>query len=114
MAEAGWICVTLVASPGPRQTVEELLRLPAGARVSDALAASREALPALPAGTPPDVGLWGRAVALGHRLADQDRLELYRPLKVDPKVARRERFARQGARGTGLFAKRRPGAKPGY
>jgi hypothetical protein len=33
---------------------------------------------------------------------------------VDPKVARRERFKKQGARGTGLFAKRRKGGKAGY
>ncbi|MGH8819682.1 MAG: RnfH family protein, partial [Rhodoferax sp.] len=31
-----------------------------------------------------------------------------------PKVARRERFRKQGARTAGLFAKKRPGAKPGY
>jgi sulfur carrier protein len=43
-----------------------------------------------------------------------DRVEVYRGLKVDPKVARRERFRSQGARAAGLFAKRRPGAKPGY
>ncbi|HYP70717.1 MAG TPA: RnfH family protein, partial [Variovorax sp.] len=48
------------------------------------------------------------------QLKDGDRLELCRDLVVDPKVARRERFARQGARGTGLFAKRRTGAKAGY
>jgi putative ubiquitin-RnfH superfamily antitoxin RatB of RatAB toxin-antitoxin module len=47
-------------------------------------------------------------------LQDGDRLEVYRPLRVDPKVARRERFKGQGARTAGLFAKRRPGAKPGY
>ncbi|MDH5708755.1 MAG: RnfH family protein, partial [Hylemonella sp.] len=47
-------------------------------------------------------------------LRDLDRVELYRPLKVDPKVARRERFARQGARGAGLFASKRAGAKAGY
>jgi len=29
-------------------------------------------------------------------------------------VARRERFRKQGTRGAGLFANRRPGAKPGY
>ena len=44
----------------------------------------------------------------------QDRVEVYRALKVDPKVARRERFAKQGARTTGLFASKRPGAKAGY
>jgi hypothetical protein len=37
-----------------------------------------------------------------------------RPLKVDPKEARRQRFVKQGTRGAGLFANRRPGAKPGY
>ena len=57
------------------------------------------------------VGVWGRKVALTHVLRDQDRIEIYRPL---PKVARRERFVRQGARTAGLFTKKRPGAKAGY
>ena len=60
------------------------------------------------------VGVWGRKVTLTHVLRDQDRIEIYRPLKVDPKVARRERFVRQGARTAGLFTKKRPGAKAGY
>jgi putative ubiquitin-RnfH superfamily antitoxin RatB of RatAB toxin-antitoxin module len=47
-------------------------------------------------------------------LRDGDRLELLRPLRVDPKVARRERFTGQGARSAGLFAKRRPNSKAGY
>jgi hypothetical protein len=41
-----------------------------------------------------------------------DRLELYRPLLVDPKRARRERFARQGSRSAGLFARRRTPTSP--
>ena len=41
-------------------------------------------------------------------------IELCRALRVDPKVARRERFKQQGARRTGLFAKKRPGAAAGY
>ena len=40
--------------------------------------------------------------------------EFYRALVVDPKVARRERFQKQGARSAGLFARRRAGAKQGY
>lgn len=52
----------------------------------------------------------GKTTVLQH----QDRVEVYRALKVDPKVARRERFAKQGARTTGLFASKRPGAKAGY
>ena len=41
-------------------------------------------------------------------------IKAYRGLRVDPMVARHERFKKQGARSAGLFAKRRPGAKPGY
>ena len=58
--------------------------------------------------------VWGRPVALYHVLKEGDRLEILRPLRVDPKMARRERFQRQGAKTAGLFAKRRAGAKPGY
>ena len=59
-------------------------------------------------------GIWGKRVPVSHLLLDGNRLELYRPLTVDPKVARRERFVRQGAKSAGLFAKRRAGAKAGY
>ena len=58
--------------------------------------------------------VWGKPVELTHVLKDGDRLEVLRPLRVDPKVARRERFQKQGAKTAGLFAKRRVGAKPGY
>jgi putative ubiquitin-RnfH superfamily antitoxin RatB of RatAB toxin-antitoxin module len=47
-------------------------------------------------------------------LQDHDRVEICRALTVDPKVARRARFVKQGARTTGLFARKRPGAKAGY
>lgn len=60
------------------------------------------------------LGVWGRKVSGNHMLRQGDRVELYRPLLVDPKVARRERFAKQGAKSAGLFAKRRVGAKAGY
>ena len=60
------------------------------------------------------LGVWGRQVSPTQVLRDQDRVEIYRPLRVDPKVARRERFVKQGARTTGLFVKKRPGAKAGY
>ena len=58
--------------------------------------------------------VWGKPVEITHTLKDGDRLEVLRPLRVDPKVARRERFQKQGAKTAGLFAKRRAGAKPGY
>ena len=61
-----------------------------------------------------ECGVWGRKVELNHVLRAGDRVELYRPLQVDPKVARRERFVRQGAKSAGLFTERRIGAKAGY
>jgi putative ubiquitin-RnfH superfamily antitoxin RatB of RatAB toxin-antitoxin module len=60
------------------------------------------------------ISIWGRQCAVEQLLVDGDRVELCRGLLVDPKMARRERFARQGSRGTGLFAKRKPGAQAGY
>lgn len=62
------------------------------------------------------VGIWGKKINPSHILEDQDRIEIYRPLTVDPKVARRARFQKQGAKskGAGLFAARRVGGKAGY
>ena len=60
------------------------------------------------------LGIWGKRASISKVLRDNDRLEIYRVLRVDPKVARRERFDRQGAKGAGLFAATRPGAKAGY
>jgi putative ubiquitin-RnfH superfamily antitoxin RatB of RatAB toxin-antitoxin module len=42
-------------------------------------------------------GIYGRVYARGHIPADGDRIELYRPLKVDPRAKRRARAA-QSAR----------------
>jgi sulfur carrier protein len=47
-------------------------------------------------------------------LREGDRVEIYRALRVDPKEARRQRFAGQGAKTAGLFVKKRQGAKAGY
>lgn len=61
-----------------------------------------------------NAGIWGKRYSLNHKLKDKDRVEIYRPLRVDPKVARRERFTSQGAKRAGLFANKRVGAKAGY
>jgi putative ubiquitin-RnfH superfamily antitoxin RatB of RatAB toxin-antitoxin module len=107
--------VTVAHSPGPRQVLEWALDLPAGATVREAVLASglMQACPQLDLAVC-EIGLWGRRCEWDRVLREQDRVEIYRGLLVDPKVARRERFARQGARATGLFANKRPGAKPGY
>lgn len=111
---ASLIYVSLLYSPAPRVVHELPLRLPPGACVSDALALAAQ--DARFADLPHELttGVWNRPVAREHVLVDGDRLEIYRPLRVDPKVARRERFKKQGAKSAGLFAQRRPGAKAGY
>jgi uncharacterized protein len=106
--------ITVVYSPAPRLLHEIALTLPAGSRVSDALAACALDARFAEALREPLVGVWSKRVALSHVLETEDRVEIYRPLRVDPKVARRERFKKQGAKSAGLFAQRRPGAKAGY
>lgn len=119
MAAPEHLRIELVFCPAPREVIVRQLVLPVGSRVADALQAAgwpqAVAAPASGApGTPPMVSIWGRKQPLDHTLRDGDRVELLRALRVDPKVARRERFNQQGARSTGLFARRRPGAKSGY
>ena len=107
--------VSLVYSPAPRVVRELALVLEAEATVEQALQASGWLAELSPTEVHLlEVGVWGRTVPLSHVLRQDDRVELYRPLKVDPKVARRERFVKQGAKSAGLFAKKRPGAKAGY
>ncbi|HYD75609.1 RnfH family protein [Ramlibacter sp.] len=101
--------VTVMHSPAPREVREQVLQLAKGATVADALRACGLELAEGEA-----VGVWGRKAEPTQLLRDRDRVEIARPLRVDPKLARRERFQRQGSRAAGLFAQRRPGAKPGY
>jgi uncharacterized protein len=96
---------------------QEMVSLPVGASVGDALAASTlraerehratvvKNVDAL--NTPqPDgdhiadsfVGVWGRRVLLDTVLVDGDRVELYRPVIADAKAARLNRASAQGYR----------------
>jgi putative ubiquitin-RnfH superfamily antitoxin RatB of RatAB toxin-antitoxin module len=108
--------VTLCCSPAPREVFEQSLQLAPESTVTDAVKASglAQRFPDLDWRQAMTPGVWGREVGWDQPLKDGDRVELCRPLTVDPKVARRERFQRQGARGTGLFANRRKGGKAGY
>lgn len=121
MASAETISVHVVASPAPRQTVAVTLVLPAGSTVADAvhrsgLLVTHPVLSELahePSGPNGVTGLtgamgvigaltvavWGRAAAPDRVLDDGDRVEIVRPLKVDPKEARRLRYEVQGDRG---------------
>lgn len=105
--------ITLVYASAPRTVHELLLVVPEPCDVRQALLLSGwlSRFPEL--GSAP-AGIWNRRAGPQDALREGDRLEFYRPLRVDPKVARRERFAGQGARGAGLFSRRRPGAKAGY
>ena len=107
--------VTIAYSPAPRLVREWTLDVAAGSSIKQALQQSSVfgdyvdlALNTL------STGIWGKHYSLNHKLKENDRIEIYRPLRVDPKVARRERFSDQGAKRAGLFANKRAGAKAGY
>lgn len=115
MAPEPSLAVSVVYTQAAHQSHEFNLMLPAGSTLKHALQACNLAT-ICPEFDPQyaSLGIWGRKASLDQVLRNQDRVEIYRPLRVDPKVARRERFVAQGSRGAGLFAKRRAGAKPGY
>ena len=110
--------VTVMYSPGPRVVHERVMQMTIGVTVKHAIAqsgllteCSEIDLSQAEAFT---VCIWGKKTTPHHVVRDLDRIEICRPLKVDPKVARRERFQKQGTSRAGLFSKRRAGAKPGY
>lgn len=96
---AALIPVQLVYAAGPHQLEVVTLNLPAGATAREALHASgldQRLGPALLGGL--RLGLWGRLCDAGTVLQAHDRLELLRPLLIDPMEARRQRLRRDGLR----------------
>jgi hypothetical protein len=83
------IVVDVVFASSDEQVVHKV-SLPGGATIADALSASGFAGKLTAAG----VGIWGRPAEPEASLRDGDRVELYRPLTVDPKDARRSRAKR--------------------
>ena len=73
----------------PARVERMRLELEEGATVGTALAAAGQS-------AAHSVGVHGRRATLDTRLADGDRVEIYRPLSVDPKEARRKRARRRG------------------
>lgn len=114
------VTVTLCWSVRPRQVREHLLKVPAHSTVQALFdQVARSGLPGVPAAELAQLpflqpGVWGHKVAWTARVHEGDRIELYRALQVDPKVARRQRFKRQGKGRTGLFANRKSGSAAGY
>ncbi len=96
MEETALLSIDVVFGPvgGPIELVS--LQMPLESTVADALAASALVQRHPELGAAPAVGVWGSEKPLMHRLRDGDRVEIYRPLQVDPKEARRRRLrARQ-------------------
>lgn len=93
------ISVLMVWSPGPRRVEQAWLTLPSGCHVGQALAHALQqgvASAVLPLPADMATAIWGRRVPAGEVLRKGDRLELCRPLQVDPKHARRVRYRAQG------------------
>ena len=76
----------------PEQQVLLVLNVEDGATVADVIAASGIAsrFPELVVEEMP-AGIWGKPVSRESAVGDGDRVELYRPLEVDPREARRQR-----------------------
>lgn len=90
MAGASLRIEVVCAQPGRAWRL--MLALPAGATVAEALAAAD--LPAKVPGLvvdPECLAIHGRAVSPGETLREGDRVEVLRPLLIDPMQARRRR-----------------------
>jgi len=101
------IDIEVVHLPAAHQLMSSRLRVPAGTTAGEAVRASglfvawsADRLDGL------RLGCWGRPCEASTVLRDRDRVELYRPLRVDPKEARRQRHRRDAVRGKPAAAKR--------
>jgi hypothetical protein len=110
--------IKVVWSPAARRIERVALELPEGATVAEALAASGLPAPAASAVDAPaqpagGVGVWGEPCPPTRVLREGDRVELYRPLQVDPKEARRLRQQAQARDGAAAGPGRgRPRGRP--
>jgi uncharacterized protein len=89
---AMWIEV--IYSPAHRTVESWVLELAEGATVATALRASADQVQGSGEPGTRQVGIWGRICSTDTLLRDGDRVEIYRPLLIDPKEARRLRGLR--------------------
>jgi putative ubiquitin-RnfH superfamily antitoxin RatB of RatAB toxin-antitoxin module len=105
--------VVYCPTPGPGDCDRVTVCLPAGATVSQALTASgvlqRNGLEIEGL----RVGVWTKQRPLDTVLVERDRVEIYRPLRVDPKEARRQRYQRHLDSRAAREARGAQGAKKG-
>ena len=91
-AEPALVRASVVRAYAGRSSRVEI-QVPAGATLRDAIvAAGLLSLAELTCDAPP-VGVFGEIRSLDAKIADGDRIEIYRPLTIDPKEARRLRAA---------------------
>ncbi|MGB5345454.1 MAG: RnfH family protein [Woeseia sp.] len=84
------LCIEVVyAEPGKQVLRKQRVR--EGTTAGEALqqAGLQEEFPATEFANA-EIGIWGRRAAHSRLLRDGDRLEVYRPLKLDPREARRQ------------------------
>jgi putative ubiquitin-RnfH superfamily antitoxin RatB of RatAB toxin-antitoxin module len=114
------IHIEVMVGLAPRQVWQRALSVPVGCTLAQAL--ERAGVWAL-AGVPEGgalawaqgwtAGVWGRKEAIGHVLREGDRVELVRPLVVDPKEARRVRYRAQGEKLPRGIQRAKPQVKAG-
>jgi putative ubiquitin-RnfH superfamily antitoxin RatB of RatAB toxin-antitoxin module len=80
-----------VAYATPERQWLWVVTLPDSATVADALEQARAQAAGLEVPWSADVGVFGELCDRAAVPRDGDRIEIYRPLKADPKVSRRER-----------------------
>jgi len=96
-AENGQIFIRIeVVYATPEKQVLLSLSVPQGSTVEQGIeqSAIRDQFPGMEI-KPESVGIFSRKVPFDHRLRDGDRIEIYRPLLVDPKEARRQRALKE-------------------
>jgi putative ubiquitin-RnfH superfamily antitoxin RatB of RatAB toxin-antitoxin module len=89
--------IEVVYCPSPGHCDRVQLQLPEGACVREAIVTSGLCHRYGMSLESVEAGVWGRRQPLESTLRDLDRVELYRPLRVDPKEARRLRYKRTKA-----------------
>lgn len=93
MAPAERMRISVAYSPRPGEVDEAPLELPVGATLAEAIQASGllQRHPGIDLAVL-RTGIWGKVRPLDAPLRERDRVEIYRPLQVDPKEARRLRY----------------------
>jgi hypothetical protein len=88
---AGQALTVEVAYATPGRQVILRVQVPPGTTVAQAIDASGVRQQFADVGAHPPVGIFSCKVALDHVLASGDRVEIYRPLLLDPKQSRRQK-----------------------